>query len=104
MDFYWNTRWDPEDPVAAWTYMVDRTYGLRWHQDFAAAHGKPTAYSEWGVMQDDAASYIESARAWFEDHRVVYHSYWSSNTAFAGKLSDDQYPITGAAYRSAFGP
>jgi beta-mannanase len=104
MDFYWNTQWDPTDPAAAWDSMRTRTYGLEWHQTFAATHGKPTAYSEWGVMADDAAIYIQSVDAWFTAHDVVYQTYWNSDTAFQGKLSSGQYPVTGAAYKAAFGP
>jgi beta-mannanase len=104
MDFYWNTQWDPTDPQEAWSSMRDRTYGLTWHQDFAASHGKPTSYSEWGIMTDAAGPYIEHAASWFESHPVVFHTYWNSNSAFAGMLSDGQYPAAGAAYRAAFGP
>jgi hypothetical protein len=104
MDFYWNTQWDPKDPTAAWNSMQTRQWGLQWHQEFAAAHGKPTAYSEWGVMADGAAVYIQNAKAWFSSHDVVYQTYWNSDNAFQGKLSSGQYPATGAAYRAAFGP
>jgi hypothetical protein len=104
MDFYWNTQWDPTDPVQAWDKMVNQTYGLKWHQDFAAAHSKPTSYSEWGIMSDNAAYYIQHAQTWFESHHVVFQTYWNSNTSFQGKLSDGQYPNAGAAYKTAFGP
>jgi hypothetical protein len=103
MDFYWNTQWDPTDPAQAWTSMLTRKYGLNWHQDFAKAHGKPTAYSEWGVMSNNGVSYVQQAKAWFASHDVVYQTYWNSDSAFTGKLSSGQYPATGAAYKTAFG-
>jgi hypothetical protein len=103
MDFYWNTQWDPSDPVAAWDSMLNRQWGLRWHQTFAAAHGKRTSYSEWGVMSNQAGPYIERAMAWFEQHDVVFHTYWDSNNAFSGMLSNNQYPSAATAYRGAFG-
>ena len=103
MDFYWNTQWDPADPVAAWNSMRDRDYGLKWHQDFAAAHGKQTAYSEWGIMSDAAGPYIDQAKLWFEQHQIVFHTYWNSDSAFTGKLSSNQYPAAGAAFKQAFG-
>jgi len=102
MDFYWNTRWDPSDPDQAWNYMVNRKYGLQWLEDFAAARSKPTAYSEWGVMSDNAGSYLEKARAWFESHDVVYQNYWNSDYAFAGSLTDGSYPNAAEAYRKLF--
>jgi hypothetical protein len=102
MDFYWNTQWDPKDPAAAWSSMTDRKWGLKWHQSFAAAHGKRTSYSEWGVGNNDGASYVANAQRWFTDHRVVFHTYWDSDNAFRGKLSSGQFPASGAAFRSAF--
>lgn len=103
MDFYWDTRWNSSNPDQAWASMVNRPYGLAWLEDFAAEHGKPTAYSEWGVETNNAAPYLAHVKEWFEDHDVVYQSYWNSDAAFAGKLSDDSLPLTGTAYRDLFG-
>jgi Glycosyl hydrolase family 26 len=103
MNFYWNTSWDPSDPVAAFNSMMYRKWGLKWHQDFAKAHGKPTAYSEWGVMSNDGAVYIELVKEWFGKHDVVYQTYWNSDADFKGMLSKGEYPDTGNAYRASFG-
>jgi hypothetical protein len=84
--------------------MVNQKWGLKWHQDFAKAHNKPTAYSEWGVRYDNAGYYMEQAKLWFDQHPVIYHNYWNANNDYPGKLSDGQYSATGAAYRTAFGP
>jgi hypothetical protein len=104
MDFYWFLEWNPTDPEAAWNEKVNAQNGLQWHQDFAAAHGKPTAYAEWGIQSDNAGSYIQHVHDWFQSHPVVYQSYWNSDGDYAGALSRDQYPKAGAAYRAAFGP
>jgi hypothetical protein len=103
MDFYWKS-FDPQDPNAAWSSMVSRKYGLQWHQDFAAAHSKPTAYSEWGVTGNNGASYIASAKAWFAAHDVIYQTYWNSDVDYRGKLSSNQFPATADAYRATFSP
>jgi Glycosyl hydrolase family 26 len=103
MDFYYNIKWNPTDPVAAWNEMVSGQYGLQWLEDFAAAHNKPTAYPEWGVNFDGAGPYIASAAKWFSDHNVLYQSVWNSNADFSGKLTDGQYPHAAAAYIDAFG-
>ena len=103
MDFYWNPAWgDPTDPTQAWNYMVTRQYGLQWLENFAAAHGKPTAYAEWGVNSDNAGPYIQDAEQWFASHNVVYQEYWDSNAAYEGALSD--YPDAAAAFKAAFTP
>jgi Ca2+-binding RTX toxin-like protein len=104
MDFYYNTDWDSKDPLQAWNHMVSRTYGLQWLEDFAKAHGKPTAYSEWGVNSDTAGPYIQKAKEWFESHNVVYQQYWDSNSAFAGLLNGGAYPTAAAAFQDVFGP
>jgi hypothetical protein len=101
MDFYYD-KWLPSDPSQAWNYMVSRKYGLQWLEDFADKHGKPTGYSEWGVQYDNAGAYIEKAAEWFKDHDVVYQMYWDNNSAFAGKLSNDQYPDLAKAFLAAF--
>jgi hypothetical protein len=103
MDFYYNTKWNPTDPVKAWDEMVSSPYGLKWLEDFAEAHKKPTAYPEWGVNSDGAGPYIERAARWFSEHNVLYQSVWNSNDAFPGKLSDSQYPDAAAAYVRSFG-
>lgn len=102
MDFYYNTAWDPKDPDAAWDHTVNRAYGLQWHQDFAAAHGKKTAYSEWGVKSPDAGPYVEKFAAWLAKYKVDYHSYWDSNADFPGKLSDGNKGETGEAFKDQF--
>jgi hypothetical protein len=55
-------------------------------------------------MSDKAGPYIQSAKAWFTAHDVLYQTYWNSNSAFTGQLSNGQYPNAGAAYKAAFGP
>jgi hypothetical protein len=102
-DFYYN-QWSSSDPTVAWNDMVNQPYGLQWLVDFAAAHGKPTAYSEWGVESNNVATYIDDVARWFAAHDPLYQIYWNSNDDFAGDLSHGQYPATAAAYLKDFGP
>ncbi|MEM9963680.1 MAG: glycosyl hydrolase [Pseudomonadota bacterium] len=102
MDFYYDPRWDSADPNEAWVSMVDRPYGLKWHQEFAASRGKPTSYAEWGVTLPTAAPYIEAAARWFEDHPVHYQCYWDSDDDFRGKLSAGRLPEVASMYQRAF--
>lgn len=103
MDFYYNVKWNPADPHVAWDEMVRSPYGLQWLDEFAAVHGKPTAYPEWGVNSDGAGPYIESAARWFSTHNVLYQRVWNSDGDFRGKLSDGQFPNAAAAYIASFG-
>ena len=103
MDFYYDSRWFSPDPVVAWDEMVSSRWGLQWHQDFAALHNKPTAYSEWGVDAPNADAFVRAAAQWFDDHNVLYQIYWNSDDAFAGTVSNNRYPGTGNAFINAFG-
>jgi len=99
MDFYYNHQWDNVDGAKAFAWKRDERYGLAWHQAFAKRHNKPTAYAEWGVSRNSDAGYVQLVAQWFKDHNIVYASYWNSNAAYRGKLSDNQYPLVGDAYR-----
>ena len=103
MDFYYDTKWLGTDPAKAWNTTVNEKWGLQWHQDFAAAHNKPTAYAEWGVNSDTAGPYLTLADQWFTSHHVLYQNYWNSNSNFAAEMSNGQYPHAAATYKSVFG-
>ncbi len=108
MDFYYDKNSDSSDPVKAWNQKVNPpggAPGLQWLETFAAAHGKQTAYSEWGANTDNAGPYITLAAQWFATHDVAYQIYWDSNTdpAMQSQLDNGQYPTAAAAYLAAFG-
>ncbi|HWX50348.1 MAG TPA: glycosyl hydrolase [Roseomonas sp.] len=102
MDAYWKTEFFGNDPYHAWDLVLNEQYGLQWHQDFAAARDKPTSYSEWGVMTDNAEPYVKAMKYWFDTHDVLFQSRWDSNDNYQGLLSDGTNPQTGAAYINAF--
>src|SRR6201999_2218254 len=78
--------------------------GLQWLDNFATAHNKPEAFSEWGVDSDTAGPYIALAAQWFATHNVLYQNYWDSNGGgFAGQIDNSQYPNATKAYLAAFG-
>ncbi|MFC4168921.1 glycoside hydrolase family 26 protein [Teichococcus aestuarii] len=102
MDVYWNTLYFTSDPYQAWDMLLKEKYGLQWHQDFAAARDKPTAYSEWGVMTNNAEPFVKAMKVWFDTHDVVFQSRWDSDDSFPGRLSDGSEPNTGRAYVETF--
>ncbi|PWC28093.1 glycosidase [Pseudoroseomonas aestuarii] len=102
MDFYWKKQYLPSDPVRAFEAIRDNRYGLRYIEDFAKRRGKPTAYSEWGVQGDDAGPFIQRFREWVSQHNVLYTNYWNHDADYAGKISGNTWPRTGAAFRQAF--
>lgn len=104
MDFYYKLKWDQADTARAWSYQTTRQYGLQWLEDFAAAHGKPTAYSEWGIDSTVGAPYMKGARDWFQGHDVVYQIYWDIDhpNSFQYKLDDARNSKTAQAYDQYF--
>lgn len=104
MDFYWNTAWEGHDPVAAFNALVERSSGLGWQQEFAVAHKKPTAISEWGVSSEYAGPYFEKVGEWFSNHDFLYQSYWNHGDGdYSGKLDSELYPEAGRTFRDTFG-
>ncbi|MFG2721143.1 glycoside hydrolase family 26 protein [Streptomyces sp. NPDC048416] len=55
--------------------QVEEPYGLRAQVDFAARHGKPVSYPEWGLFRNgDDARYVRGMTAWFRRYRPVYQT------------------------------
>jgi hypothetical protein len=104
MDLYNDYRWGDhkDDPVQRWSWIRDFNHGLPWQAQFAAAHSKPMSLPEWGVNRDDPY-FIEHMKEWISQHDYAYAAYWNSNSAFAGTLSNNQYPNAAAVYRRLFG-
>jgi hypothetical protein len=106
----WAPGW--EDPVLRWQSMVDQPYGLRWHRDFAAAHGKPMSFPEWGVAirpdghgGGDNPYYIEKMHAWISANDVAYHGYYEyDGSDIRSRLMLGQFPKAAARFRELFGP
>jgi beta-mannanase len=108
IDVYDQTKWTNfKDPVERWDKLtLNGPYGLAWHRDFAKAHNKPMSYPEWGVGGNDSGDnpyFIQRMHDWFVANNIVYESYWQSNSAYPGKLSADQYPLSAAKYKELFG-
>ena len=107
MDIYDETIWCKiEDPVARWDFNLKEMYGLNWHRDFAKSHNKSMSYPEWGIGGNgsgDNSYFVEKMAQWCEENHVVYQTYWNSNAAYPGKLSDNQYPQAAVKYREVFG-
>jgi Ca2+-binding RTX toxin-like protein len=104
-DFYWDSTqsWSIKDPVQAFNYYKNTSYGLQWVENFAAAHGKQTAYSEWGVNSPNASPYLALVKQWFDSHDPAYEIYWNSNSSFAGELTNGQYGAASQTFLDLFG-
>jgi hypothetical protein len=113
LDVY-NQSWDPEsvDAPSRWRELLAGDHGLEWHRRFAATHGKPMSYPEWGTGTrpdghgaGDDPYFIARMAAWLAANDVVYHIYWDYPAKdYNAELSRGQYPKAGAAFRQSFGP
>lgn len=97
-------------PAARWNELVRSPYGVQFWADFAAAHGKPVSYPEWGTgTRPDGAGggddpiFIQNMFTWLTTHNVAYHDYWDYHASdFNAQLSNDQFPNSGALFKTLF--
>ena len=97
------------DPAQRWRYLMDYKSGLRWHRDFAATHGKPRSFPEWGTGTrpdghggGDDPLFVRNMLAWMQDGGpVVYACYWNSASPdWDGHITDGRMPAAAAALRT----
>ena len=112
MDFYdqsWINGW--QDPVKRWDSYMNMPYGLKWHRDFAAAHGKPMTYPEWGLaIRDDGHGggdnpyFIQQMHDWIAANNVAFHSYFEFNRSDGEhRLMSGAFPRAAEKFQQLFG-
>jgi cell division septation protein DedD len=97
------------DPVARWNDFLSAQWGLSWHRDFAAAHGKPMSFPEWGVAirsdghgGGDNSYFVEKMTQWIASNNVGYHVYFAFDAPDgAHDLMDGSFPNAAAAFKTA---
>jgi hypothetical protein len=112
LDVY-DQSWGPNraDPAALWNEFLTQTDGLRWHRDFAAAHGKPMTFPEWGISNrhdgyggGDSPYFIGQMYEWIRTNNVAYHMYFEyadSNSDYA--IFDGKTPNAAHRFVELFG-
>nr|WP_240111621.1 glycosyl hydrolase [Streptomyces sp. MUM 203J] len=64
-----------QPPGRTFDEQANEPYGLRDHVEFAAAHGKPISYPEWGLFRNgDNPEYMRRMLEWINEHKPLYHS------------------------------
>ncbi|MBR1147013.1 glycoside hydrolase family 26 protein [Bradyrhizobium sp. AUGA SZCCT0431] len=83
-------------PEERWnTFYLKAPFGLEWHRDFAAKHGKPMSYPEWGVGNfGDNPYFIQQMHDWFVKHRnnIAYAAYFDVDGLWPTRISNGQFP------------
>jgi hypothetical protein len=102
----WNK--DIDTPEGRWNFYVTQRRGLNWVRDFAAAHGKPISFPEWGTGKQpsggggDDPYFIEQMAKWIRENDVAYHAYWDHTGGYNAQLSNGKQPLAGAAFKRVF--
>jgi Glycosyl hydrolase family 26 len=91
-----------QHPGRTFTDFVTQPFGLQAQANFAAAHGKPMSYPEWGLFDyGDDADYIRHMYTWMSTHNVAYQSI--TDYCPHGVWQCDQNPESRRAYAALFG-
>lgn len=104
--------WASTQVVERWNSAVTTRFGLQWHVDFARAHGKRNAFSEWALSRrcdgrggNDNPYYVGKVADWATANGYLYESYFSKDMGSC-EVHDVQgpaFPRAAAAYRQRFG-
>jgi hypothetical protein len=103
---------DYHDATARWSDFVNQAYGLQWQSDFAAAHGKPMTFPEWGlsIRSDghgggDDPYFIQQMYDWISNHDVAHADYFEYDAGDGRhSLTNGQFPNAAAKFQALFGP
>jgi hypothetical protein len=64
-----------QPPGKDFAQFADGPYGLQDQADFAAAHGKPISFPEWGLFRfGDDPAYVTSMLHWISTHDTLYET------------------------------
>ena len=72
-------------PATRWNWLLHQRAGLVWHRQFAAKHGKPRSFPEWGTGTrpdghggGDDPMFVRNMLAWMQTGGpVAYACYWN---------------------------
>ena len=70
-------------------------FGLEWHRDFAAQHGKRMSYPEWGVGHfGDNPYFIQQMHDWFVENQdnIAYAAYFNVDGLWPTQIDTGQFP------------
>jgi hypothetical protein len=91
-----------QEPGVTFADYVGQPYGLQAHAEFAAAHGKPLSFPEWGLYDHgDNPAFVRAMHAWLTAHDVAYHTI--TDYCPHGVWGCGTNPASSATYRDLFG-
>ncbi|RCW76044.1 glycoside hydrolase family 26 protein [Pseudorhodoferax soli] len=108
----YNGNWNPSlSAEQRWGMVRNARFGLDWHRRFAAEHGKPMSFPEWGTGSrpdghggGDDPVFMRNMIQWIQSNPVKYHIYWDYKAPdYDGQLSSGKRPLAEAEFLRAFG-
>jgi hypothetical protein len=91
-------RWD--------NFYLKAPFGLHWHKEFAARHGRLMSYPEWGVGNfGDNAFFIQQMYDWLVENEgnIAYTAYFDVDGAWPTKIDNGRFPESQRIFRELFG-
>jgi hypothetical protein len=87
-------------------FYLKAPFGLEWHRDFAARHGKQMSYPEWGVGNfGDNPFFIQQMHGWFVENQnnIAYAAYFDVDGLWPTQIDNNQFPKSRELFRKLFG-
>ena len=95
-------------PQERWDKLyLKAPFGLEWHRDFAARHGKLMSYPEWGVGQfGDNPFFIQQMHDWFVQNQdnIAYAAYFNVDGLWPTQIDNGRFPQFREAVQEAVRP
>ena len=93
-------------PEERWQkFYLIAPFGLEWHRDFAARHGKPMSFPEWGVGHfGDNPYFIRMMHDWFMQNRdrIAHAAYFNVDGLWPTQIDTGRFPQSQALFRKLF--
>lgn len=90
-----------------WTkHYLKAPFGLEWHRNFAAKHGKPMSFPEWGVGNfGDNPYFISKMHEWFmaNSDAIAYAAYFNVDGLWPTQIDTGRFPRSQERFRTLFG-
>jgi hypothetical protein len=87
-------------------FYLKAPFGLEWHRDFAARHGKQMSYPEWGVGNfGDNPYFVQQMHDWFvrNSDNIAYAAYFDVDGLWPTQIDNNQFPMSQKMFRKLFG-
>lgn len=87
-------------------FYVKAPFGLEWHRDFAAQHGKRMSFPEWGVGNfGDNPFFVKQMHDWFVKNQgnIAYAAYFDVDGLWPTQIDNNQFPRSQKLFRRLFG-